>query len=67
MHFPVAVNSNGEHDLIFVVKAPTFKEWGMFWDGYKGSAVAKLDKANRDFIVAPNSALWESIKVGPKK
>ncbi|TWU03031.1 hypothetical protein CA54_61150 [Symmachiella macrocystis] len=67
VHFPVAVNANGEHDLIFVVQAPTFKEWGTFWDGYKGSEVAKLDKANRDFIIAPNSALWESIKVGTTK
>jgi G:T-mismatch repair DNA endonuclease (very short patch repair protein) len=67
VYFPVAVNASGEHDLIFVVRAPTFKEWGTFWDGYKGSPVAKLDKANRDFIVAPNSALWESIKVGTTK
>jgi hypothetical protein len=63
VYFPVAVNNVAECDLIFVVRAPTFKEWGTFWDGYKGSAVAELDKANRDFIVAPNSALWESIKV----
>jgi G:T-mismatch repair DNA endonuclease (very short patch repair protein) len=63
VYFPVAVNNVAECDLIFVVRAPTFKEWGTFWDNYKGSAVAELDKANRDFIVAPNSALWESIKV----
>ena len=63
VYWPVAVNNVAEMDLIFVVRAPTFKEWGTFWDGYKGSPCAKLDKANRDFIVAPNSALWESIKV----
>jgi len=63
VYFPVAVNNNGESDLIFVVVAPTFKEWGEFWDGYKGSPAAKLDKAHQDFIVAPDSGLWESIKV----
>ena len=62
VYFPVAVNNNGESDLIFVVVAPSFKEWGRFWDGYKGSPAAKLDKANQEFIVAPDSGLWESIK-----
>jgi hypothetical protein len=62
VYFPVAVNNNGESDLIFVVVAPSFTEWGEFWDGYKGSAAAKLDKEHQDFIVPTDSGLWESIK-----
>lgn len=63
VYFPVAVNDTGQSDMFFVVRAPTFKEWGEFWDGYKDSPAAKLDKENRDFIVATDSGLWESIKV----
>jgi uncharacterized protein YaaQ len=63
VYFPVAVNNNGESDLIFVVVAPSFKEWGEFWDGYKDSPAAKLDKKNRDFVVPTDSAVWESVKV----
>ncbi len=65
--WPVAVNNVAESDLIFVVSAPTFKEWGAFWDGYKDSPAAKLDEKQEDFIVAPNSALWESTKVTTDK
>ena len=52
-----------ESDMIFMVVAPTFKEWGEFWDGYADSPAAKLDKKNRDFVVPTDSGLWESIKV----
>ena len=62
VYFPVAVNSNGETDIIFVINAPNFKEWGKFWDGYKDSPAANLDKKNGDMIVPTDSALWEVIK-----
>ena len=61
--FPVAVSNMGESDIIFVISAPTFAEWGAFWDGYKNSPAAKLDIANKDAIVPTDSGLWESIKV----
>ncbi|MGB3564951.1 MAG: hypothetical protein WBH75_03860 [Thermoanaerobaculia bacterium] len=61
--FPVAVNATGETDAMFIVVAPTFKEWGEFWDGYSGSPAAKVDKANEEFAVCPDSVVWESIKV----
>jgi hypothetical protein len=61
--FPVAVNKNGETDMIFVVRAPSFKEWGKFWDGYADSPASKLDKENGDMIVPTDSALWEVINV----
>ena len=66
VHFPVAVNFPDDTDLIFVVQAPTFKEWGRFWDGYKDSPAAKLDHGDRDIIAAPDSGLWEAIKVNVK-
>ena len=62
--FPIAVNMSGETDLIFVVVAPTFEEWGRFWDGYAGSEAAKIDERNVELgVVCPDSALWESITV----
>ena len=62
VNFPVAVNNMGETDMIFTIIAPSFAEWGMFWDSYGGSAAAEVDKQD-DMVDCPNSALWESFKV----
>ena len=63
--FPVAVNNTGDIDLLFVVTAPSFAEWGQFWDAYQApdSPMVALDKENQDDIVCPDSAVWESYKV----
>jgi hypothetical protein len=61
--FPVAVNDAQDTDLFFVITAPTFEEWGKFWDGYMGSAAEKVDNANDEFVACPDSAVWESIQV----
>ena len=64
VYFPVAVNAIGETDVWFVVVAPSFEEWGKFWDNYVDSpAAAEADKRNQEKIVCPDSALWESVKV----
>lgn len=63
VNFPVAVNAIGEVDVLFVVVAPSFQEWGKFWDNYAGSPAEEVDKRNREKVVCPGSALWESIKV----
>ena len=64
VYFPIAVNATGEMDMMFVVVAPSFTEWGKFWDAYAGSATAaELEKKNRDFVVCPDSVVWEAIKV----
>jgi hypothetical protein len=63
VNFPIAVNFEDESDLVFVLVAPSFKEWGEFWDGYGGSPAAKVDEANNEFVICPDSALWESVKV----
>ena len=60
--FPVAVNNMGETDMIFAISAPSFAEWGLFWDSYSNSPAAAADKEN-DLVACPDSALWESIKI----
>ncbi len=62
VYFPVAVNNMGATDMIFMVTAPSFAEWGMFWDSYVGSPAAAADKEN-DLVDCPNSAVWEAFKV----
>lgn len=64
VYFPVAVNAIGEADVWFVVVAPTFEEWGKFWDNYAGSQAAELEKRHQENgVVCPDSALWESIEI----
>jgi len=62
VYFPVAVNATGEMDVMFIVTAPTFEEWGRFWDNYAGSPADAVDKRNEK-VVCPDSVLWESIKI----
>ena len=61
VYFPVAVNATVEMDFMYIVVAPTFEEWGKFWDNYKDSEAAKME--NHELSVCPDSVLWESIKV----
>ena len=63
VYFPIAVNATGEVDLMFIVVAPSFEEWGRFWDNYAGSDAAKKENQNLEFIVCPDSVVWESIEV----
>ena len=58
--FPVAVNATGETDVMFVVTAPTFAEWGRFWDAYPSSDVAANE---HEGMFCPDSVLWEVMKV----
>ena len=64
VYFPVAVNAIGEADVWFVVTAPSFEEWGKFWDNYAGSPANEVDERNVKMgVVCPDSALWESIEI----
>jgi hypothetical protein len=63
VNFPVAVNDTGDSDLIFTVIAPSFEEWGKFWDSYGGSEAAAIEDKQNDKVVCPDSAVWESFKV----
>jgi hypothetical protein len=60
--FPVAVNVVGNTDFMFIVVAPSFAEWGKFWDEYQISPEGDADQANAD-VDCPDSALWQSVKV----
>ena len=59
--FPVAVNVVGQTDFMFVVVAPSFEDWGKFWDNYKDSPAAELESESK--VACPHSALWEVVKV----
>jgi len=63
VYFPVAVNAIGQIDVLFVVVAPSFVEWGKFWDIYSGSPANEVEERYRKKIVCPESALWESVKI----
>lgn len=58
--FPVAVNATGDTDFMYVLTAPTFAEWGKFWDVYPDSEVAASEGSGS---FCPDSVLWESVKV----
>ena len=54
VNFPVAVNAIGQADVLFVVVAPSFAEWGKFWDSYSGSDIAaENEKRTHGKIVCP--------------
>ena len=61
VYFPVAVNPVGQTDLLFVVVAPSFEDWGKFWDAYQDSPVEEVDNLHREKVICPSSALWESV------
>jgi len=63
VYFPVAADYTDEIDIMFVVTAPSFEEWGKFWDNYAGSAAAAVEKRNEEFAVCPDSSVWEEVKV----
>jgi hypothetical protein len=53
----------GETDMMFVVVAPSFEDWGKFWDAYADSPANDIDDMNKEAVVCPDSVLWESFKV----
>jgi hypothetical protein len=61
--FPIAVNATGEMDLMLVIVAPSFEEWGKFWDAYNDSDAADIEEDAQEMIVCPDSVLWEKVKV----
>lgn len=59
--FPVAAHVVGQTDFMVVVIAPTFEDWGKFWDNYKDSPAAQTEAESK--IACPHSSVWESINV----
>ena len=66
--FPVAVNAPGEIDFLIAIRAPSFAQWGVFWDNYQDSPVADVEEQIHLTMVCPDSALWqvEKIEVKPQ-
>ena len=62
IHFPVAASSMA-HDFVFILKAPSFQEWGVFWDNYEGSPAHEIDKEADEITVCPSSQLYEGVTV----
>ena len=62
LHFPV-VAAMGGTDFLFVIKAPSLAEWGLFMDNYEGNALAEEDKKFAEISACPDSTLFESIQV----
>ena len=63
VHFPVVVNATGQIDVVLMLVAPSFQEWGEFWDGYGDSPAANVEEATKEFIICPDSTMWQSTKV----
>jgi hypothetical protein len=57
--FPVAATM-GSYDLMVIITAPNFEEWGRFIDAYEGGEVSEVDNKFADTVICPDSALWES-------
>ena len=61
--FPVAAQM-GETDFRMLLRVPTIKEWGEFWDGYNSnSAAAKVDEKYQEMVDCPDSRLFEAVKI----
>jgi len=63
--FPVAVTT-GDYDVMILFTAPSFEEWGRFWDGYEGSPAAEVENNHHDMFICPDSELWESVEIDVK-
>jgi hypothetical protein len=62
LQFPVAAKV-GEVDLVVIMVAPSFTEWGEFMDNYPGSAAEAVDEKYADDLDCGNGTLWESIEI----
>ena len=62
VHFPV-VAAMGDTDFLFVIKAPSLAEWGLFMDNYQGASLAAEDKKFAKLAACPDSTLFESVEV----
>ena len=60
--FPVAAQM-GESDFRLLIKMPTIKEWGEFWDGYHGSPASKVDVKYQDMVDCPDRMLFEHVRI----
>lgn len=62
LQFPVAAKA-GDVDVVIIIIAPSFAEWGAFMDNYAGSAAAALDVKNEGGLDCGNGSLWETVLI----
>ena len=60
LNFPIAAKM-GEVDVVVLVLAPSFTEWGAFMDNYPESAAEAVDEKYVDDLDCGNGSLWESV------
>jgi len=60
LNFPVAAKM-GEVDVVLLITAPSFAEWGTFMDNYPESAAEAVDEKYIDDMDCGNGTLWESV------
>ena len=62
IHFPVAAAA-GDSDFKLILRAPSFKAWGTFWDGYDGSPAHKVDQEADEITTCKESRLFEGVVI----
>lgn len=62
VHFPVAAAA-GDSDFKLILRAPSFKAWGTFWDGYDGSPAHKVDQEADEITTCKESRLFEGVVI----
>jgi len=64
VYFPVAVNATNQVDALIVLVAPSFEDWGKFWDAYQDSPASEVEAETHSKVVTcPDSVLWQSVKI----
>ncbi len=62
LRFPEATNGSSA-SFAFVLIAPDLATWGLFSDGYQGSAAQAADVAFTEVAVCNASTLWTSVPI----
>ena len=62
MNFPVAARVD-EVDVVMLIVAPSFAEWGEFMDNYTGSEAEAMDEKHGTKLSCGNGTLWETVVV----
>jgi len=62
INFPMAANA-GIGGFTFVLIAPDPATWGLFMNGYEGSAAAKADSEWDAAADCSSNSLWESVSI----
>ena len=62
MNFPVAAKVD-DIDVVMLIIAPSFAEWGEFMDNYSGTEAEAMDEKHEGELSCGNGTLWETVLV----